>query len=347
MISIKSIGTALPEHSYSNADIHAVGNVWLGGDQSSRDLFQHFVQSTKVRKRFFALPVEEVIKLNGLAARAGYFEELGPPLGARAVSAALHLAEVGPSAVAAFIFTSCSCPLIPSIDAMILQQLNFSPLVQRVPIYQHGCAGGVAGLSLACRLAQSAETVLVNSVELCSLVFQPRNHGAGHLVGAALFGDGASCAVVSADGGGKLSFLASQSHLIKDSRRIMGYDVLDDGFHLRLDRLLPEILTKAVPQIVAEFLRRHDVLERDIKWWLFHPGGIKILSFLERTFELEPWQCSFAHEVLQETGNLSSSTILFVLEKFMRSPEPKHGDLALVLGIGPGLTVELLLLQVN
>lgn len=344
MSSIASISTVLPEHSYTLPEIQAAGDIWLKDHPEQRGLFRRFLASAQVARRHFVLPVLDVISLNGLAKPAEYFEEFAPGLGAMAALEALRQAGVQAQDIGCLLFTSCTCPSIPSVDALILERARLPRTTTRIPIYQHGCAGGVVGLRLADMWSKHGKPVLLTSVELCSLVFQPEDFTGGHLVGSAIFGDGAASAVVTHEDRG-LVFAGSQSYLLPDSRHLMGYDILDDGSHLRLDRDLPQSLARAAPGLVETFLRSHGLSRKDIPWWLFHPGGIKILSALDEIFQLEPEQGRFARETLQSVGNLSSASILFVLDTFLRSNVYQDGEHALVVGVGPGLTIELILFK--
>lgn len=200
------------------------------------------------------------------------------------------------------------------------------------------------GLSLANKFARHGQIAMLTSVELCSLVFQPTDVSPGHLVGAALFGDGAASALITPHDTG-LRIVDTLSYLIPDTRHLMGYDILDTGMHLRLDKELPKNLALTVPDLVHGFLASHSLRAADINWWLFHPGGVKILGYLEQAFSLEARQCPWSRQVLREVGNLSSATILFVIKEFMDSQVAAPGDYALAVGIGPGLTIELILLQ--
>ncbi len=130
-----------------------------------------------------------------------------------------------------------------------------------------------------------------------------------------------------------------------DTRHLMGYDIFDDGFHLRLDRALPSALIAEAPAILDGFLARYGLQAGDVDYWLFHPGGIKILNFLRKTFDIELEQCHWSYDVLREHGNLSSATILYVLDQFLQDKQDREGKNTLVLGIGPGLTIEMILLR--
>jgi alkylresorcinol/alkylpyrone synthase len=238
-------------------------------------------------------------------------------------------------------------PLIPAVDTYLVERMGFRPDVARVPCYQAGCAGGIWGLNMARLLTATYDRVLVVSTELCSLVFQPRNQSRGNLVGAAIFGDGSAAAVVTRSQDTGMTLLAHQSHLLPGTRYLMGYDIEDTGAHLRLDKELPSKLVDVVPGLVNSFLEKHGLSKEQVSWWLFHPGGTKILSFLDEVLALNSSQSVWSGEVLRTVGNLSSATILIVIERFLQSKTAKPGDLALVMGIGPGLTIELMLARVE
>ena len=243
-------------------------------------------------------------------------------------------------------------PIVPALDTHLINSLGLRNDIVRVPIYQYGCVGGAAGLSLASSLATTGKRVLVLSVELCSLGFQSGDHRGSSLVGSAIFADGAACAVIAPptaqDGKatiGDLKFLGSQSFVVPNSTHLMGYDILDGGTHLRLDRELPSALAAQAPSRVKQFLALHGLTADDVAWWLFHPGGVKVLQSLEETFALRAEQSRFSWNVLSQHGNMSSASILFVIADFISSGAARPGDKALVFGVGPGLTIELILLE--
>jgi alkylresorcinol/alkylpyrone synthase len=344
MPSVVGIGTAVPEHLYSASDVLEVGAEWLSAQPDNLTLFRKFVTSSKTSQRNFIFPRDEILSIGGMEYRATVFESLAAPLGATALSYALKDADIDPRFLKTLIFTSCTCPSIPAVDGLIIDQLGLARTINRIPIYQHGCAGGVVGLRLASELSKTQGLVAVTSVELCSLVFQKDNVTAAQLVGAAIFADGAASALISPEEKG-LVLRASQSFLIPNSRHLMGYNLLDDGSHLRLDRNLPQELLGVAPERIEEFLRALGLTTKDISYWLFHPGGTKILDFLETHLQLEQRQAHWARDVLTNTGNLSSATVLFVLKAFLDSKVVRPGEKVVMLGVGPGLTLELILFE--
>jgi len=344
MPSIKSIGTSLPKYKCSPEEVTEAGEAWLHERADLRGLFKRFLSSTHAKARHFVIPVQEVIKLNGAAQRARIYEENAPLLAKEAALAALANGKVVATDIDSFIFASCSCPSLPSVDAVVVHSTGMRNDVTRVPMYQQGCAGGVVGLSLANKFAQTGSTVLLSSVELCSLVFQANDFTPGHLVGSAIFGDAASSAVISPEDYG-LVYVDTLSYLIPHTRHLMGYEIMDDGSHLRLDKELPASLAAQVPDIAKQFLAKHNLVNEDIAWWLFHPGGVKILNVLQESFSVPDERMKWSRDILSKYGNLSSSSVLFVLSDFLADKAVKDKDYVLMLGIGPGLTLEMILFR--
>lgn len=345
MSSVKVVSKALPASSYDNERIFAVTEQWLGNFPQELALFKRFVKSSNIHTRYLVIPPEEVLTIGGQAVRAEIFEREGAKLAIEATSAALTAGGVAPSQCGAICFVSCTMPVIPSIDAVVVDHLGLNRTIHRIPVYQWGCAGGVLGLTLAEKFtaASNSHSLLV-STELCSLVFHRKDLSAGQLVGSAIFGDGAAAVVISPENKG-LCFVDSQSYLLPETRHIMGYDLFDDGAHLRLDKELPSVLTAHAPVVVDAFLEQHGLSRNDISHWLFHPGGTKILDALETLFCSKDSSGHYARQVLERYGNLSSSTVLFVLAEFFAEGNYQPGQKALMLGVGPGLTIEIILFE--
>lgn len=346
MSGIESVGMAVPGPGLGVAEIASTLTQWLADDTASCELAQRLARSVGAETRYFALSPPEILHLEGLAERARLFEELAPPLGSKAAEEALRAAGCPPEEVATLIFTSCSVPTIPAVDAQIIERAGLRHSTFRVPLFQQGCAGGMVGLSLAGALAEQRGPVLLCSVELCSLVFQRGDRRTSQLVGAALFGDGAAAALVT-PGGGRLKIHAARSELLPGTRQLMGYDLFDDGFHLRLDRELPQCLVRDVPRIVDEFLSEHGTSREALRFWLVHPGGPKILDALSAALGLGAADLRWSREMLRRYGNLSSASVLMTTKLFLDSGEAERGTKGLLLGVGPGLTLELLLLEVR
>lgn len=344
MSFVHSVVTALPPHRYSTKQIVEKASGWLENSPQERELFQRLASSTKIDFRNFALPIDELLALNGAAGRAQIFKEVGSSLLREVIVDALQTSDVRPDQVSALLTTSCSVPTIPAIDAHLVSELGLSESVLRLPVYQYGCAGGAIGMSLAQKLSVTSGVTLLASVELCSLVYQGGDLQAGNIVGSAIFGDGAACVVVSPDEG-PLKIIDTRSFLIPESSTLMGYDIHDDGTHLRLDREIPQAVLQAAPKAIGDFLKRSSLSPDDISWWLFHPGGAKILSSLEETLSVDRNRSRWSWESLRDHGNMSSASILYALRNFMSDREWKTGEKMVMLGIGPGLTLQMNLFE--
>lgn len=334
----------MPRYHYGRQELSAAGAAWLGEHSPEHEVFNRFLGSACIDHRSFAVPLDRIIALEGAEERTRIFEREGFALGAEVIHKTLSAANTRPSEIETLVFSSCSSPTIPSLETRLITQLELPATTMRVPVYQYGCAGGAAGLSLARQLARVRGKTLLVCVELCSLVFQREHLARGNLVGSVLFGDGAAAALLEPAEDPGWFVRATQSYLLPESADLMGYDIKDSGTHLRLLPELPGRLAKEVPDLIDDFLTRHAIDKNAVGGWLVHPGGVKILDTLAGLLAIPPEKIRWSYESLAVHGNMSSASLLFVLEAFLadRSVDSQY---AVMLGIGPGLTIELLLLE--
>ncbi len=344
MTYILDVQTAVPTYRCELPELRQNVAQWLGAGSEQYALFDRFLANSRTSSRFFCMPPSEILKLCGVKKRAELFEEYATPLLLKAAGQVIQDKTSLARDLAALVFTSCTCPTIPALDVRVIDALKLKRDIVRVPIYQYGCAGGVAGLSLAAELSRARGSSLLLSVELCSLVFQAEKKEASDLVGASIFADGAG-AVLLDEQHGVLRIVDTRSYLLPKSFHLMGYNQTDQGPHLRLDRELPAMLCEYAPEQVRKFLEENGLESKDVNWWLFHPGGIKILEALRAKLKLSQASCDFAYRVLGNYGNMSSATVIFVLNEFLHSGCAKTGDKVFLLGIGPGLTLETILFE--
>lgn len=339
MTFINAVVTENAPYNYSTDEITRAAGSWLAESPTERALFERLASTTRIERRSFAIPLHDLIALRGSQERAKIFNEVGAAMLSTVIKKGLEAGALRPADINTLLMTSCSVPSIPSIDTQAIAQVGLSPTLLRVPIFQYGCAGGAIGLSLARRLSSTGASVMLTSVELCSLVHQPGDHQGGAIVGAAIFGDGAASVVLS-ERPGPLELVSCQSFLIPGTGDLMGYAIHDDGAHLHLDREIPQALLQAAPRLISDFLRSLDLSADDVAWWIFHPGGAKILSSLEETFTLRREQTKWAWNSLRDNGNMSSASILYALKAFVDERPYQRDDLMVMLGVGPGLTLQ-------
>lgn len=335
---IAGVSTALPSNRYTSSQLLAETSSWLSG--GSRECFERFVKSSQVDTRYFAFTLDEIFNLRDAKAREAAFREHGLALGMAAAKDLIASHSIDCSEIETIIVTSCTVPIIPGLDVEMVNALSLARGIQRLPIYQYGCAGGGASL----RISRNLGNTLIVAIELCSLVFQPEDFSKGNLVGSALFSDGAAAAYISRETG-NLEIVDSLSYLIPDSSNVMGYDLADDGAHLRLSPELPQTLLKNLPFALSGLLKRNHLDVSSIAAWIVHPGGSKILTLLEENLDIRRDRIRWSWNILNQFGNMSSATLLFVLSEYLKDGDYKRGDLALMIGIGPGLSIELSLLR--
>lgn len=328
-----------PEFKYDSCEISRILSDNYRTPEAKDFVATRIANSGIASRRFFN-ELEEIVKLNGLQQRSQIFDETLPTLFAQLLSKKKSVLR--PDVV---ISTSCTVPALPAMDVGLIKNLalDYSPL--RVPVYQHGCLGGVWALALANKL--KAEQTLVCSFELCSLLFQAKTETATQMMGAVLFADGIGAAIISDNPKNSLlNIVASADFIIPDSTKVLGYNILDASTQLVLSPQIPSLLSTYFPSFIEAFLNSRNLNKSDIKHFLVHPGGLKILDNIKDSLLLKRQDLESSYAVLQEYGNMSSASIFFVIDHFIKLKEFSSGDYVLVLGVGPGINLELVLCQI-
>jgi len=248
------------------------------------------------------------------------------------------LAETGIRAreVDAIVVVSTSGIATPSLDAVLVNRLGLRADVKRLPIFGLGCAGGVLGLARAADIARldPDANVLFLVVELCSLCFRGNDKTKSNFVSTALFGDGAAAALISGQRDGP-AFGPAGEHTWPDTLDVMGWDIEDDGLQVRLSRDVPTFVRERMRDVTAEFLERQHLDLRDIRHFVSHPGGAKVLVALEEAFGLAQGTLAEGRSVLRDYGNMSAATVLFVLHRMLKGGASGR---MLLTAMGPGFS---------
>ncbi|HEX6203682.1 MAG TPA: 3-oxoacyl-[acyl-carrier-protein] synthase III C-terminal domain-containing protein, partial [Thermoanaerobaculia bacterium] len=240
--------------------------------------------------------------------------------------------------------------------ARLVNRLALSPQVKRVPIFGLGCVAGAAGIARAADYVRAFpdEVAVLLSVELCSLTLQREDLSIPNLIASGLFGDGAAAVVVAGEGraaanggatGGGPRILATRSVFYPDSERVMGWDITERGFGIVLSADVPEVARKFLAGDVDRFLADHGLARRDVGSWVCHPGGPKVLEAMQESLELPDGALDLTWRSLREVGNLSSTSVLLVLQDTLDHHRPAPGTLGMLLAMGPGFCSELVLLE--
>lgn len=340
-VRIAGMGTATPPRRVSRQDVVAVlPRIWPGLARRTSllvdaldDGYRHLLRD----------PTEMVTALSPGEQTARYVEA-APELAAAAAERAIAAAGDRRSTIGLLVVASCTGFILPGLDAHLVPKLGLRADVWRLPMLQLGCAGGAGGLARAVDWvrAHPGQQALVVAVELPSLTFRPGDHSLDNLLSALVFGDGAGAVVLEADEGHSAKGLRVgrvRSVLVPHSVDALGYDLADDGFRVIVSRRLPEVLAATLPALVDDFCGRD--VAADLDAVALHPGGRAIVDAVQSSLGLSDTQLTATRSVLRTTGNTSSAAIFFVLEALAASLPSRSGR-GLILGLGPGVTVELL-----
>lgn len=336
------LATSTPAYPLTQAQVKARWEKEFGEttDPELLAVFDH----AGVETRYFAFPPEYYLADHPFGRRNQDYIQVAARLAEEATSRCLDRAGRKPEEVDHLLLVTTTGLATPSLDAHLAQRLPFRSDIRRTPLFGVGCAGGAVGLARAFDLAAGPErVVLLVSVELCSLHFRPGKTTPLHVVGAALFGDGASAALLGPGEGPTL--VASQSYLFPDSLEVMGWEFSEQGMDLVLSPALPSLVRREMRPLIEAFLDRHALDLLEMSHFIIHPGGAKVLEAYGRALELSDRALAPSREFLRDYGNLSSASVLFILEKLQDQVRPVPGEHGLLIAVGPGFAAELLLLR--
>jgi predicted naringenin-chalcone synthase len=282
-------------------------------------------------------PLERVIERRSVGETQRLYAHHAPRLARLAACRALDGARTAPSEIDLVISVSCTGYMVPSLDVRLAAEMGLRPDVIRLPLTELGCSGGAAAIAAAHRhlAAFPDDRVLVVAVELASLSFHPGDRSLDNLTASMVFGDGAAAAVIGKGDGSGLRLVSAESRLLPESEHVLGFDLRDTGFHVVLDRRLPQLIETHLGEVVADFRRRHGVPEPD--FYAVHAGGPRIFDAVESALGLPPRHLAASRRAFREVGNLSSASILYSLATL---PDDEGGT-GLALAFGPGVTIEL------
>jgi alkylresorcinol/alkylpyrone synthase len=275
--------------------------------------------------------------------------EAGLELGEKALCHALVKAGLQPRDLSAIFVTSVTGIAAPSLDARLANRMGLSPNIKRVPIFGLGCVAGAAGIARAADYVRAFpdQAAALLSIELCSLTLQRDDLSMAHLISALLFGDGAAATVVvgsevESDGP---EILATKSILYPNSERTMGWDISEKGFRIVLSPEVPDTVLRHLGEDVDTFLAEQGFSRSDVKSWVMHTGGPRVLEATATALGITEKDLAASWECLRKVGNLSSTSVLLVLEDVYSHRRPEPGSLSILAAMGPGFCSELVLLR--
>jgi alkylresorcinol/alkylpyrone synthase len=366
MPHIRSVATALPPHALSQERIRDLAREHFAPAFPEIDRYMTVFRHAQIETRYFVAPLEWFVTPHSFKQCNDLFIEAATALGESAARACLLQAGLEPRDVDHLIWVSTTGMAAPSPDAMLINRLGMRRHARRTPIWGLGCAGGVAGLARAYEYIRAFpdQRVLLLSVELCSVTFQWKDLSKRNLIAASLFADGAAAVLVEGDAAGGRGMgdrgqtpsnsqpptpipqlLGTQSTLWPDTLDIMGWDMVDTGMQVVFSSRIPHIVQTLMRENVAEFLTPFGLGLDDIDHWILHPGGAKVIDAYQTALAIDPERLSHTRAVLRNCGNMSSTTVFFVLDAFLKAGQPAPGEYGMLAVLGPGFSCELALIR--
>tara|TARA_R110002049_G_scaffold2457_7_gene17985 strand:+ start:4797 stop:5849 length:1053 start_codon:yes stop_codon:yes gene_type:complete len=347
-VKITSVAKQLPKYYRETKDIIPFVKLWMQ-DQDTR--FQRKViklfEGAAVDKRYSIMDPEEVFTATSFEEKNDIYAREVVQLAEKSLKKSLDKASLKPTDIDYIITVSCTGIMIPSVDAYLINSLGMKQDIVRLPVTEMGCAAGVSGIIYAKNFLKSNpnKRAAVIAVEAPTATFQLEDYSMTNIVSAAIFGDGASAVILSSfedDKGPKI--IDEAMYHFYDATNMMGFKLVNTGLQMILDKEVPQKISDHFPVIIHPFLEKNNLKIDDIDHLIFHPGGKKIVQTVEALFGVLGKNIDDTKEVLRLYGNMSSATVLYVLERFM-DRNPAKGERGIMLSFGPGFSAQRILLE--
>ncbi|MCX9192796.1 type III polyketide synthase [Carbonactinospora thermoautotrophica] len=352
MTRIVATRVVFPPYRYPQEEITEAFARMGAQDPEWQALLRRLHAATRVRARHLALPLERYEKLDGFGAANDAFIRCALDLGEQAVRGALDAAGLEPAEVDLILSASTTGVAVPSLEARLVHRVGLRSDVKRVPVFGLGCVAGAAGLARVHDYLRAwpDHVAVLLAVELCSLTVQRDDDSVPNLVASGLFGDSAAAVVMAGAerarhllcGGPRV--VATRSRLYPDSERVMGWDIGGSGFRIVLAASVADMVDRYLGEDVRGFLADHGLAVPDVPGWICHPGGPKVLDAVRRVLDLPAGALDLTWRSLAQVGNLSSVSVLHVLQATTAERPGAPGAPSLLLALGPGFSSELVLL---
>ncbi|HEX4830428.1 MAG TPA: 3-oxoacyl-[acyl-carrier-protein] synthase III C-terminal domain-containing protein [Trebonia sp.] len=361
MTQILSVRSAFPAHRYPQDVLTRAYADLIGIAPQQARLLARLQGNAGVDTRHTVLPLEEYELLGDAGAVNDRYITEATALAERALGDALAAGGVDPADVDLLMLTSVTGVAVPSLDARLIPRLGLRADVKRLPVFGLGCVAGAAGLARLHDYLRGwpDHVAALVSVELCTLTVPVSGVTTADMVVSGLFGDGAAALVAGGagsawagpahrgeSGGPRLPrVVATRSEVFPDSQDALGWQLGAGGFRIVLTTELAEVVTRRLGGAVTGFLAGHGLTIDDIGTWICHPGGPKVIDATRDALKLPEHAVASSRQSLAAVGNLSSASVLHVLELTAAAGEAAPGSFGLMIGLGPGVSAELVLMQ--
>ena len=345
-----ALHTGVPERCFQQDEITEVYIEFLAAQNGRRRdrAIRAAMHYSGVESRYTVIDMDFFAQPKSTQQRNDRYMLEALPLGERVIKSGLQRAGVTPSEIDSFIVVSCTGFNVPGLDLLLARQLGMQPHLTRTQIFGMGCYGAFPGLrrALDSIFARPNARALMLSIELCTLHLQ-FDDTTESVVSTSLFADGAGMALIGTDENTPHAprFIDSETFCDYQTLEHMSFSLTDQGFRMYLSSYVPELLAANITPFITRLLERNGLKRDQIKFWAIHPGSQRIVEYIQDQLALDDEHVRFSLEVLRNYGNMSSATVLFVLDRMMREGQPERGDYAVMMAFGPGLTMEAMLLR--
>jgi alkylresorcinol/alkylpyrone synthase len=351
---IVSTKTGFPEHYYPQNMLFSAAHQQVSKAKRTSLLkpLEQFYTNVKVNGRHLAWPLERYTELTTFEQRNHAYIETALELGEQTICALLEQVQMSPQEIDQLTTVSTTGIAVPSLEARLMNRIPFSRRMKRLPLFGLGCMGGAASIARTADYLQGhpQQAVIVYAVELCSLTIQRDDLSLANLIASGLFGDGSAAVLMVGDEHplaeqGLPRVIDSQSQFFPDTEHIMGWEVTDSGLKVMLSADIAGLAQSQVRPVMDAFLGKHGLTIAGIDHWLVHPGGPRVIEALQDGLSLPDEALSLSWESLAEVGNISSASVLLILDKTLKRLQPKAGEYGVLMAMGPAFSAELVLLQ--
>ena len=347
-VKIVGVEKELPKYSRKTEDILPLVDAWLNGqeDRFKRKILKIF-EGAAVDKRYSIMDPIEVFTATSFEDKNNIYVREVKKLGTNVLQKSLSNAGWDPKSLDFIITVSCTGIMIPSLDAYLINELGLAQNITRLPVTEMGCAAGISGIIYAKNFlkANPGKRAAVIAVESPTATFQLNDFTMANMVSAAIFGDGAACVLLSSEEETEgPEIVGEEMYHFFDATHLMGFDLTNEGLKMILDPAVPETIASHFPKIIHPFLEAHNSNIQKVDHLIFHPGGKKIVQTVSDLFGTLGKNIDETREVLRLYGNMSSVTVLYVLQEFLKKDVAK-GEQGLMLSFGPGFSAQRILLE--
>lgn len=349
MTRIIHMETLKPDHVYTTDEIVAAADkYWLSKvDDNTRRKSLKIFNGAKIERRCAVVELETVFSDISFEEKNNIYKREMIAYGKRLLKSAIENSGIDPKEIDYIITTSCTGFMIPSVDAYLVNELGLRGDVVRLPVTEMGCAGGTSALIYADNFlkANPNKTAVVLTMEIPSVTFQLQDFDMANLVSTAIFSDGFACGVLKGGEGQGVHIIDTDMYHFFKGEYLMGFELVNTGLKIVLDKAVPKEIEGNFEKIFLPFLERNGLKIEDIDNYMFHPGGKKIINMVEAYIADYGKDISESKWVLNNHGNMSSATIMYIFDKVNRERNIKKGEKGYMLAFGPGFMAQSILLE--